>query len=123
MGGFIFIEMEIRILKNQDDVYLIELRGNLDLYNSNHLKELILGMIKKKSEKFILDMQKVETINSSGIGALIFISSTVKKMNVRLVIAKINDSVKKAMELSKLSGYFKIAGSLREALDMIQQED
>jgi anti-sigma B factor antagonist len=115
--------MEIRILKNQDDVYLIELRGGLDLYYSNQLKELILGMIKKKSEKFIFDMQKVETINSSGIGALIFVSSTVKKMNAQLVIAKINDSVKKAMELSKLSGYFKIAGSLREALDLIQRAD
>jgi anti-sigma B factor antagonist len=115
--------MEIRTLKNQDDVYLIELRGNLDLYYSNQLKELILKMINKKNEKFIIDMQRVETINSSGIGALIFISSTVKKMNVRLVIAKINDSVKMAMELSKLSGYFKIAGSLREALDMIEQGD
>jgi anti-sigma B factor antagonist len=112
--------MEMRILKNQDDIYLIELRGNLDFYYSNQLKELIMDMIKKKSEKFILDMQEVETINSSGIGALIFISSTVKKINARLVIAKINDSVKKAMELSKLSGYFRIAGSLREALELIQ---
>jgi anti-sigma B factor antagonist len=113
--------MEIRILKNQDEVYLIELRGNLDLYYSNQLKETVISLIKKKSDKFIIDMQKVETINSSGIGALVYISSTVKKMNARLVIAKINDSVKKAMELSKLSGYFKIAGSLREALDLIQE--
>jgi anti-sigma B factor antagonist len=111
--------MEIRILKNQDNIYLIELRGNLDLYYSNQLKETIISLIKKKGDRFIIDMQKVETINSSGIGALIYISSTVRKMNIRLAIAKINDSVKKAMELSKLSGYFKIAGSLREALDLI----
>jgi anti-sigma B factor antagonist len=114
--------MQIRTLKNQDDIYLVELRGNLDLYYSNQLKELMINMINKKSEKFIIDMEKVETINSSGIGALVFISSTVKKMNARLVIAKINDSVKEAMEVSKLSGYFKIAGSLQEALDLIQPE-
>jgi anti-sigma B factor antagonist len=111
--------MKVKILKNQDDVYLIELQRNLDLYYSNQLKTLILGMINKKGEKFILDMEKVETINSSVIGALIFISSTIKKMNDRLVIARISDPVKKAMELSKLSGYFKIAGSLREALELI----
>jgi anti-sigma B factor antagonist len=114
--------MEIRILKNPDDIYLIELQGDLDLYHSNRLKELIMSMIKKKSEKFIIDMGKVEAINSSGIGALTFISSTVKKMNARLVIAKINDSVKIAMEVTKLSGYFSIAGSLQEALDLIQTE-
>jgi anti-sigma B factor antagonist len=116
------LKMEIRTLKNSDDIYLIELQGSLDLYYSNQLKELIMDMIKKKSEKFIIDMEKVESINSSGIGALIFISSTIKKVNAQLVIAKINDLVKKAMELSKLSGYFRIAGSLREALDLIQQE-
>jgi anti-sigma B factor antagonist len=112
--------MEIRTLKNQDGIYLIELQASLDLYYSNQLKELMINMINKESEKFIIDMEKVETINSSGIGALIFISSTVKKMNARLVIARINDSVKQAMELSKLSGYFNIVGSLREALDLMQ---
>jgi anti-sigma B factor antagonist len=114
--------MEIRILKNTDDICLIELQGKLDLYYSNQLKELIMSMIKKKSEKFIINMEKVESINSSGIGALIFISSTMKKMNARMVISKINDSVKTAMELSKLSGYFSIAGSLREAMDLIRAE-
>jgi anti-sigma B factor antagonist len=115
--------MEIKTFKNQDDVYLIQLPGNLDLYYSSQLKELIMQMIKKKSEKLIIDMEKVETINSSGIGALIYISSTIKKVKARLVIAKINDLVNESMELSKLSGYFKIAGSLREALELIQQED
>jgi anti-sigma B factor antagonist len=114
--------MEIRTLKNQDDVYLLELRGNLDLYYSNRLKKCMLGMINKNIEKFIIDMEKVEAVNSSGIGALIYISSTVKKMHARLVIARINEPVKKAMELSKLSGYFNIAGSLREALELIRQE-
>jgi anti-sigma B factor antagonist len=114
--------METRILKNADDVYLIELRGDLDLYHSNRLKELIMGMMKKKCEKFIINMEKVETIYSSGIGALIFISSTMKKMNARLVITKITDSVKEAMELTKLSGYFSITGSLKDALDLIQAE-
>jgi anti-sigma B factor antagonist len=112
--------MEIRILKNAGDIYLIELQGDLDLYNSNQLKELVMDMINKnKIEKCIIDMEKVKSINSTGIGALIFISSTIKKMNARLVMTKINAKVKKAMEVTKLTGYFQITSSLQEALDLI----
>jgi anti-sigma B factor antagonist len=113
--------MKVRILKNDGDIYLIEVQGDLDLYNSNQLKELVMDMInKKKLEKFIIDMEKVGMINSTGIGALIYITSTVKKVDARLVIIKINDSVKKAMEATKLSGYFSIATSLEEALELLR---
>jgi anti-sigma B factor antagonist len=112
--------MESRILKNAGDIYLIELQSDLDLFNSNQLKELVVKMVEKKIEKFIIDMHLVATINSAGIGALIYISSTLKKVSGQLVIAKINDSVRNAMEITKLSGYFRITASLQEALDLIQ---
>jgi anti-sigma B factor antagonist len=112
--------METRILKKAGDIYLIELQSGLDLYNSNQLKELVIKMAEKKIEKFIIDMSRVDKINSAGIGALIYVSSTIKKMNGQLVITKINDSVKNAMEVSKLSRYFQITASLQEALDLIQ---
>jgi anti-sigma B factor antagonist len=107
--------MELKIRKNRE-IYIIDIQGELDLYNAYKLKELLMKMLEKKIERFIINMEDVEYIDSSGIGALIFISSTLKKMNLRLAIANIHGSVKKVIELTKLMGYFPIAATLDEAI-------
>jgi anti-sigma B factor antagonist len=65
-------------------------------------------------------MEDVEYIDSSGIGALIYISSTLKKMNLKLAITNIHGSVKKVIELTKLMSYFPIVATLDEAIKKIE---
>ena len=112
--------MELKIRKN-DNIYIIDVVGEMDLYNSYKLKELLMKMVEKKIEKFIINMDEVEYIDSSGIGALIYITSTVKKMNLRLSIVNVHGSVKKVIELTKLSNFFPIFGSLEEAVKSIEE--
>ena len=107
--------MELKIRKNED-IYIIDVLGEMDLYNSYKLKELLMKMIEKKIEKFIINMDDVEYIDSSGIGALIYITSTIKKMNLKLSITNVHGSVKKVIELTKLSNFFPILPNLEEAI-------
>ena len=107
--------MELKIRKNED-IYIIDVLGEMDLYNSYKLKELLMKMIEKKIENFIINMNEVEYIDSSGIGALIYITSTIKKMNLHLSITNVHGSVKKVIELTKLSSFFPIISSLEEAI-------
>ncbi len=60
--------------------------------------------------------EDVEYIDSSGIGALIYICSTIKKLSLKLLIADVRGSVKKVIELTKLMGYFPITGNVVEAV-------
>jgi anti-sigma B factor antagonist len=62
----------------------------------------------------------VEYIDSSGIGALIYITSTIKKMNLKLAITNVKGSVKKVIELTKLTGFFPILPSLEEAVKSME---
>jgi anti-sigma B factor antagonist len=107
--------MELKIRKNKE-IYIIDIQGELDLYNSYKLKELLMKMLEKKIERYIINMEDVEYIDSSGIGALIYISSTLKKMNLKLAITNIHGSVKKVIELTKLMNYFPIVATLEEAI-------
>ena len=66
--------MELKIRKS-GAIYIIDVNGEMDLYNSYKLKELILKMIDKNIEKYIINLEKVDYIDSSGIGALIYICS------------------------------------------------
>lgn len=111
--------MELKIRKNKE-VYIIDVSGEMDLYNSYKLKELIMKMIERKVTCMIINLEDVDYIDSSGIGALIFICSTIKKMSLKLYITNIHGSVKKVIELTKLMGFFPITNSLEEALQKIE---
>ena len=107
--------MELKIRKNKE-VYIVDISGEMDLYNSYKLKELIAKMLERQIKCIVLNLEEVEYIDSSGIGALIYICSTLKKKNLKLYITNIHGSVKKVIELTKLMGFFPITNSLEEAL-------
>lgn len=111
--------MELKVRKNKE-VYIIDVSGEMDLYNSYKLKELIMKMLEKKIKYIIINLEEVDYIDSSGIGALIYICSTVKKLNLALYITNIHGSVKKVIELTKLMGFFPIVNSLEEALQRLE---
>jgi anti-sigma B factor antagonist len=110
--------MELRIRKNQE-IYIIDVQGELDLYNSYKLKELLTKMLEKKIERFIINLAGVEYIDSSGIGALIYVFSTLKKLNHKLAITNIHGSVKRVIEMTKLMGFFPVTETLDEAIKMV----
>jgi anti-sigma B factor antagonist len=111
--------MELKIRKHSE-TYIIDVNGEMDLYNSYKLKELVMKMLEKKIERFIVNLENVDYIDSSGIGALIYVCSTIKKMNLKFVIANIHGSVKKVIELTKLMGYFPIANSIEAAIKQVE---
>lgn len=112
--------MDLKIRKN-GEIYIIDVNGEMDLYNSYKLKELVMKMLEKNVKNFIINLEQVDYIDSSGIGALIYICSTMKKMNLKFAISNVHGSVKKVIELTKLMGYFPIANSVEEALLMIKE--
>ncbi|MDR2258432.1 MAG: STAS domain-containing protein [Treponema sp.] len=107
--------MEIKIRTNQL-IYIIDVMGEMDMHDSNQLKDLVMKMIEKKVERFIINVEHIKSIDSSGMGALIFISSTLKKMNLRLAIANVRGPVKQVMEKIKLSGYFPLYSDISGAI-------
>ena len=44
--------MELKIKKNKQNVYIIELIGELDLYNSHKVKELFSKMVKRNKSHY-----------------------------------------------------------------------
>jgi anti-sigma B factor antagonist len=112
--------MEIK-LKKYSTTYIIEVIGDMDLYSSFELKNIVTKMLAKDIKNYVVDMAKVDYIDSSGIGVLIHIYSNIKKLNRILKISNIHGSVEKVIKLTKLSQYFPIVGSVKEALLQIEQ--
>lgn len=110
--------MELSLKKN-NDLFLIEVKGEMDLYNAGKLKELFMGLMQKNITKLIVDMNEVEYLDSSGVGVLIHICNTAAKKNVSFAMANIHGSVKKVIELTRLTDYFPMAGSVQDATKIV----
>ena len=110
--------MDIKISNLLEDICLAELSGALDFYNSTQLKDFFMKKIREKMAHFIINLNNVTSISSSGIGALIYIYSTLKKLNCRLVIVALDGPVIQALETTRLKSYFMIAKSMEEAISL-----
>ncbi len=107
--------MELKIRKTGDN-YIIDLDGEMDLYNSYKLKDLVTKMVEKDVRRIIINLDLVTYIDSSGVGALIYVCSIIKKMNLQLAMSNIHGSVKKVIDLTKLTDYFPITDTIEEAV-------
>jgi anti-sigma B factor antagonist len=111
--------MSFKLLKNSDEIYLIEAQGDLDLFASIEFKDFFMKAMERKIEKLILNLKAVGSINSAGVGALVNISSTARKMQVEMCLLYVNKEVMETLETSKLTGYFRITDSLEAAVKLL----
>ena len=107
--------MEIK-LRRYNSVYILDVVGDMDLYNAHELKNLVNRLIDKGVALFVVNMEKVDYIDSSGVGALIHIYTTIKNKELHLRIANVHGSVEKVIRLTKLLEYFPIVENVKAAI-------
>jgi anti-sigma B factor antagonist len=113
-------KMEIKLLR-AGTVYVIDISGEMDLYNAFRLKEVVAGMIARKVREYVISLEKVDYMDSSGIGALLSVHAELKKRGMPLRIAGVQGSVKKVIELTKLSGYLPLCADTAEGITQIRK--
>lgn len=101
----------------KEGVLIVNIIGEVDLYNAPKIKEIINENIGKGFVKFIINMNEVTYIDSTGIGSLIFARQTIIGNKGALRLIHIKDSVKKIFELTKLNNFFTIYNSESEAIN------
>ena len=102
--------------READKVVILDIQGEIDLYNAPEIKDTIQKLIEQQKYNIIINLEKVSYIDSSGIGALISSLSNLKKYQGSLKIINVYASVKKVFELTKLTSFFEIFDSEEEAL-------
>lgn len=110
--------MEIKTRENSS-IFVIDVIGDMDLYSSFRLKELVDKLTNENVKKFIINLDEVSYIDSSGVGSLIYINSLCKKKDISFKIVNVKGTVKRVIELTKLLGYLPIANSEEDAVSLL----
>lgn len=80
----------------------------LDLAGANTIKQEFTSLLEKNYDFWIIDMAKVEFVDSSGLSALVVGLKTAREHGYSLILCNLNPTVKLAFEITQLDRVFPI---------------
>ncbi|MCS7204251.1 MAG: STAS domain-containing protein [Leptospiraceae bacterium] len=99
--------MEI-VIHRKDNRFVFQLDGSLDIYTSLDLKSSLEENIKESNVDVCIDLDKLNYIDSSGIGILIKSLNYIQSLNGNMCVANLKPSIEKIFKVSGLTTYFEI---------------
>lgn len=109
------MELDIRF-KREDDVCMIALKGEVDVYTSPAFKQRLVEAIDDGCDKIVVDLEGVDFIDSSGLGVLVSGLRRVSERSgfIKLVVGK--EQILKIFRITGLDKVFSIYASTEDAL-------
>ncbi|WP_100065402.1 STAS domain-containing protein [Miniphocaeibacter massiliensis] len=100
------MKLNYKISEDQEDL-IVNLTGDLDAYSSEDFKTEVLKSL-TTPKNIVIDANKLEFIDSTGLGSLISIYNKVKEENNKITIINMKSNVKKIFEITELDKVFNI---------------
>lgn len=110
------IDIEI---KTVNGISVVKLANIIDFYNAPLFKAVINKLIAQDKKSVLINLEKINHIDSSGIGALITSMKDLEKIGGSLKICGLDKPVKKIFDMTQAVTLFEIFDSEAEALKKI----
>lgn len=114
-GGVMQIQSNI-----ESSVVIMTVCGEMDLYTSSELKGSFFRYHAEGYLFFIIDFEGLSYIDSTGVGTIISIYTTLRKQEGRLFISGIHGAVRRVIEFTKLTGFLPLVESVEEGKKRVQ---
>ena len=102
----------------KNDVVVIEPKGKImGGPESTAMHDLLHELIEQKKTKVVIDLGKVDWMNSTGLGLLISGLTTLRKSDGELRLANVTEKIQSLLTITKLVTVFKEFDSVDEAID------
>jgi|SRR5689334_10030610 anti-sigma B factor antagonist len=109
--------MPLKIAQRNDaDVIILDLNGRLWILDLP-LRDLMAGLLAEAKRNFVLNLGEVDYMDSSGLGQLVSIWTSVKNRGGHMIILKPNPRVQRLFEITRLHTVFQIVQSEDEAVN------
>ncbi len=101
------MSLNIDIQFNEDNnSWVVYPKGELDIYTSPELKEILIDALDKKDGNIIIDGESLDYVDSTGLGALISILKRVREKGNNVYLKNIKPNIRKLFDITKLDKVF-----------------
>ena len=103
--------------REENGIVVIEPKGKImGGPESTELHDLLHDLIEQGKLKVIIDLGKVDWMNSTGLGLLISGLTTLRKSEGELKLANVTDKIQSLLTITKLVTIFKSYDTIEEAI-------
>ena len=112
---------EVFAVREEGKVAVIDLLSELDRLSVLSIKTQLRGLItKKRKNKFVINFDKIDYINSTIVGALVGIQHLARERNGEVVLCCVKPNIRRTFDLIGASKILKICDTEAEALESLQ---
>ncbi len=102
-------------VQEHGDAIVVDLAGELDLYNAHLAREALLEAAERSPERLVVDLSEVTFIDSTGLGVLVETRTRLANRRAFLLVAP-GLETRRALEISGLDRHFALHDTLEGAL-------
>ena len=95
-------------IEEKNDHLLVELIGDLDVYSKEDFSKFCDESLKDKNENLIIDLEKLDYIDSTGLGMFINIYKDQKEKEKSVKVINAKENIKKLFKITDISDLFKM---------------
>jgi len=100
----------------EDDVLIVAVRGELDLYTAPDLRSLLLGAIQAGRSAVVLDLRDTTFLDSTALGVIIAAMKALRIRSGRLVLVNDRTSITKTLAITGLDHLLAVEAVLEDAV-------
>ncbi len=93
-----------------EDKWIFSPSGEIDIYSSQKFKEEVLESFNSKNRDILIDGENLDYVDSTGLGALIYILKLLKDDDFKIHLMNIKPNIKKLFHITELDKLFVIRG-------------
>ncbi|MFN4244685.1 MAG: STAS domain-containing protein [Brevinematia bacterium] len=102
------------------DIDIVRLEGTINVQTSIELESWLNSLIPRKQlKKVIIDLSKVQHISSSGLRVLVSFYKRIVSNSGKLIMAGLNQNLKKIFKIVELDTVFETYNSVEEAINKL----
>ena len=97
---------------------VIDVRGDLDVYSSPNLRQLLLDRIHRGDDRIIVDLEHVDFLDSAGVAVMVSGLRRARNRNGMLVLVQPGDQARRMLRLTDLDKVLPTFTSVDDAVSL-----
>jgi anti-sigma B factor antagonist len=116
--------MDLKIVAKRVDkkIAVLNLEGDMDVFTSPRLKDAIITSLKQGSIYLLINMKKVNYMDSTGLGVLVGSLRRVREHKGKISLIAPHSRVQRILDITDLTAIFKIYKDEKEGIRKIKKD-
>jgi anti-sigma B factor antagonist len=118
-GGYVDLKLDHH---SKDGIEVVDVEGEIDVYTAPRLRELLIELVNIGHYQLVVNMEKVEFLDSTGLGVLVGGLKRVRAHDGSLDLVCTQERILKIFRITGLTKVFGIHDAVDEAITARKSE-